>query len=388
MKKIKYIILCSCIFNIFFSNIFATEFVNTKEYLNINVPSAVVIDNVTHRVLYEKNANEQRNIASLTKIMTCILLAETCDLNEVINVPDQAVWIGGSELGLKKGDTITVYNLLVGMLLPSGNDAAYTAGIHVGGSIEKFGEMMTSKAKEIGAVNSNFKSAHGLDTEGHYSTAYDMAIITSYALKNKTINDIVASKSLTVKFGKTTKILNNTNSLLKTYEYADGVKTGYTDKAQRCVISSATKDNFRIICVVLGATDTKTRFNTAKDLMSKTFEMYFNQDLSNIMNWYIKIPVIKGNTDYYESNIKDNMIFPIILDEFENIYVKQNFIKEIKAPMKKNTYLGNIKMYLDEEEIYTKDIFLEEDIFKKTFTNYLKEEINSIFKINNILDIF
>jgi D-alanyl-D-alanine carboxypeptidase (penicillin-binding protein 5/6) len=234
---IRKIVLCLTIF-ILSLNIYASEFINTKDYLNINVPAAVVIDNTTHRVLFEKNANERRSIASLTKMMTCILLIENCDFNEVITVPDSVEWVGGSLLGLKKGDTITAYNLLIGMLLPSGNDAAYTTGMHIGGTIEKFAEMMTAKAKEIGAFNTNFKNAHGLDEEGHYSTAYDMALITSYALKNETINKIVDSTSLSVTYGKTTKLLNNTNRLLKSYPYVDGVKTGYTDAANRCLITS------------------------------------------------------------------------------------------------------------------------------------------------------
>jgi len=375
------LLICVCSLNIY-----ASEYINTKDYLKINVPSAVVIDDNTHRILYDKNANQQRSVASLTKIMTSILLVENCDLNEVINVPDAATLVGGSELGLKKGDTITAYNLLVGMLLPSGNDAAYTTGIHVGGTIEKFGEMMTAKAKEIGANNTSFKNAHGLDVEGHYSTAYDMALITSYALKNDVINKIVGSTSLSVTYGKTTKMLNNTNRLLKNYAYVDGVKTGYTGDAERCLITSGTKNDFRIISVVLGATDTDTRFNTGRDLMNKTFEMYKNEDLSKMMNWYVKIPIIKGEKEYCEINITDSMRYPIVLEEYDNIYIKQDFIKEICAPMVKGTYLGNIKMYLGEEVIYSKDVFLTEDLNKRSIQQYFQDGLNNIFKKSNILD--
>jgi len=383
IKKIALLlIVCVCSLNIY-----ASEYVNTKDYLNVNVPAAVVIDNNTHRILFDKNANEKRSIASLTKIMTCILLVENCELNEVITVPDSVVWVGGSLLGLRKGDNVTAYNLLVGMLLPSGNDAAYTTGMHIGGTIERFAEMMTVKAKQIGAFNTNFKNAHGLDVEGHYSTAYDMALITSYALKNDTINKIVGSTSLSVTYGKTTKTLNNTNRLLKTDAYVDGVKTGYTDDAERCLITSGTQKDFRIISVVLGATDTNTRFNTAKDLMDKAFELYKNQDLSKMMNWYVKIPIIKGEKDYYEFNIVDQMSYPITKEEYENISVKQDFIKEINAPMAKGTYLGNVKMYLGEEEIYSKDIFLSEDLSKRSIGKYFKDGMNSMFNKTNILDL-
>lgn len=382
---IKKIVLF-CVIFIFSLNIYASEFVNTKDYLDVNVPSAVVIDSNTHRILYDRNANQQRSIASLTKVMTSILLVENCDLNEVINVPDSVAWVGGSTLGLKKGDTITAYNLLVGMLLPSGNDAAYTTGMYIGGTIEKFAEMMNAKAKQIGALNTNFKNAHGLDEEGHYSTAYDMALITSYALKNETINKIVGSTSLSVTYGKTTKTLNNTNRLLKSYAYVDGVKTGYTGAAERCLITSGTKDNFRVIAVVLGATDTDTRFNTAQDLMAKTFELYKNEDLSKMMKWYVKIPVIKGVNEYYEDSISDSMTYPIMPEEYDNICVKQDFIKEIQAPMTKGTCIGNIKMYVGEEEIYSKDIFLKDDIKKAGITKYFKDGLESILKKGSILD--
>jgi len=382
IKKIALcLIVCVCSLNIY-----ANEYVNTKNYLKVNVPAAVVIDNNTHRILFDKNANEKRSIASLTKVMTSILLVENCELNEVVTTPDSIVNVGGSLLGLKRGDKITAYNLLVGMLLPSGNDAAYTTGMHIGGTIERFAEMMTEKAKQIGALNTNFKNAHGLDVEGHYSTAYDMALITSYALKNNVINEIVNSKSLSVTYGKTTRSLNNTNRLLKSDAYVDGVKTGYTDNAERCVITSGTKNDFRIISVVLGATDTDTRFNTARDLMAKTFELYKNEDLSKMMNWYIKIPIIKGEKEYCEINIADSMMYPIITEEYDNIYIKQEFIKEISAPMIKGTYLGNIRMYLGEDEIYSKDIFLTENLNKRTMKDYFKDGVDSILKENNILD--
>lgn len=383
IKKVA-VCLVICIFCL---NIYVSGFVNTKDYLNINVPSAVVIDNDTHRILFEKNAHEKRSIASLTKVMTSIMLVENCELNEVITAPDSVAWVGGSLLGLKKGDKITAYNLLVGMLLPSGNDAAYTTGMHIGGSIEKFGEMMTEKAKEIGALNSNFKNPHGLDVEDHYSTAYDMAIITSYALKNETINKIVNSTTLPVTFGSTTKTLTNTNALLRTYGFIDGVKTGFTGEAQRCLIASGTINDLRAIVVVLGALDTQTRFNTAKKLLDKTFEIYKNEDLSKMMNWYVKIPIIKGEKEYYEANITDTLVYPIMNEEYENIYVKQEFVKEIEAPMSEGTYIGNIKMYLGDEEIYSKDMYTSSDIEKKGILQYFKDGFNRMFKETSILDL-
>lgn len=383
---IKKIAICLVIY-LYTLNIYVIGFVNTKDYLKINVPSAVVIDNKTHRILFEKNAHEKRSVASLTKVMTSIMLVESCKQNDVITAPDSVAWVGGSLLGLKPGDKITAYNLLIGMLLPSGNDAAYTTGMHIGGSIENFGEMMTEKAKQIGAVNSSFKNPHGLDVEGHYSTAYDMALITSYALQNDTINKIVNITNLSVTYGNTTKALRNTNALLRDYAFVDGVKTGFTGEAQRCLIASGTENNFRLIAVVLGALDTQTRFNTAKNLLQKSFEVYNNKDLSEMMNWYIKVPVIKGEKDFYELNLSDTVTYPIIEQEIDNIYVKQEFIKEIHPPMVEGAYIGNIKMFLGDEEIYSRDIYLSETINKRRITQYFKDGLDSIFKKRNILDV-
>ncbi|MEG1009432.1 MAG: D-alanyl-D-alanine carboxypeptidase family protein, partial [Clostridia bacterium] len=279
------------------------------EYKDINIPSAVVIDNTTHRILYDKNCHEKRSIASLTKVLTSILLVEACNLDEVVTVPNDATWIGGSEVGLKKNDNITVYNLLVGMLLPSGNDCAYTTAIHVGGNIENFAKMMNDKAMEIGCLNSSFANPHGLDNESHYSTAYDMALITSYALKNKTIADIVSSKSLNIKFGNTSKNINNTNRLLSGYPYTNGVKTGYTALAERCLITSAIKDDFNIITVVLGASTTDIRFNTAKKLMEDTYNIYKVTDISNIFKFNINLDVKKSKIKIVK-NISRNFICP------------------------------------------------------------------------------
>jgi serine-type D-Ala-D-Ala carboxypeptidase (penicillin-binding protein 5/6) len=371
------------IFIIFFLTFLNVIFANE---LDVKVPSAIVIDNNTHRVLYEKDAYSKRSIASLTKIMTSIVLLENCELEDIVTVPDKATWIGGSELGLKKDDTITVYNLLIGMLLPSGNDCAYTAAIHVGGDVENFAKMMTDKAKSIGCLNTNFTNPHGLDDENHYSTAYDMGLITSYALKNKIINDIVGSKSLQVSYGKTTKIISNTNRLLKSYSLTDGVKTGYTDKADRCLITSATNNNFRIITVVLGAVNTDIRFDTAEELMKYSFNRYKLEDLSKMMNWCIRIPVIKGKKSSYELNIKDNLYYPITTNELEKVYVKQEIIKSIDKKYSLNQYLGNIKMYIDDEEIYSKNIYLNENIEFKNILNYLYDIVLKLSCKQNILD--
>ena len=222
----KFIIMLVLIIIVGFNSIVLAE-----DELKLKSDSVIVIDNLTGRVLYQKNAKKRVSIASLTKIMTSIMLVSNCDIDEKITIPKQATLIGGSEAGVRVGGEVTAKDLLYSMLLPSGNDAAYTVGFHIGnGNIKNFAYLMTKKAHEIGAYDTSFANPHGLDNENHYSTAYDVAKITRYALKNKYINTAVNTRQQTVNVGGASKTLNNTNRLLKTYTYADGVKTGFTNR--------------------------------------------------------------------------------------------------------------------------------------------------------------
>ncbi|MDD3303616.1 MAG: D-alanyl-D-alanine carboxypeptidase [Clostridia bacterium] len=365
------------LFTFFMNTIYAT---NKKEFIQVNVPAAVVIDYDTGRVLFGKNEEEQRSMASLTKVMTSILLVENCKMDEMIEVPSQATWIGGSTVGLKKGDKISAKSLLYGMMLPSGNDCAYTVGLHIGGTIENFAAMMTKKAQEIGVTDTSFANPHGLDDPNHYTTAKSMALITRYALKNKYINEAVQTKSITINFGSFSKLLNNTNALLKTYDKADGVKTGFTNGANRCLIASATDDGRRYITVVLGAETTNIRFSTAKTVLEECFSKYKPIDISKYLNFYINIPIIKGNKDSYEKQFSDNLILPLTEEEYEKIYVKQDTIQKIEAPMSAGTYIGNIQVILEDEILYEKSFYLEEDIYKKSVTDYIKDGIHNMFR--------
>lgn len=219
----------------------------------------------------------------------------------------------------------------------------------------------------------------GLDSDNHYSTAYDMAIITRYALKTKYINDIVKTKTKTVNFGSFTKTLNNTNALLRTYEFADGVKTGFTNGANRCLIASATKDENRYIAVVLGADTTKTRFNDAKILLDESFKRYSNKDISKLLNLYINIPVEKGNIQNYERKIQENYLLPLTDEEYERIYIKQEIVNKIYPPMVVGEKIGTICAYVGDEKIYSKDIFLDQNISKKNTLNYFVYAIKNMF---------
>lgn len=373
-------LLLTCTLFCTFSYIYGTQSEEKKEIIKVNVPSAVVIDSESGRILFAKNENEKRKMASLTKIMTAILLVENCDMNEEIEVPVEATWIGGSEVGLKKGDKVLARSLLYGMMLPSGNDCAYTVGIHLGGTIENFAVMMNKKAKELGLENTSFANPHGLDNENHYTTAKEMAEITRYALKNKYINEAMKTKTATINFGSFSKLLTNTNALLRNYEYADGGKTGFTNGANRCLVATATKNKSRYIAVVLGAEDTRTRFSTAKEILEASFEKYTKKDISDILNFYINVDVEKGSIKTYERKYSGTLELPITEEELDKIYVKQEVVEKIVPPAYAGEKIGKIEAYIQDEKIYEQEIYLDENIYKKNPFDYIKEGIKDMFK--------
>ena len=217
------------------------ELVETAKTLNnepkLNSRVALVYDRSSGRVLYEKNGNKQTPMASTTKIMTAIVVMENSNLSDIVTIDSKSAGTGGSRLGLKKNDKITVNDLLYGLMLRSGNDSAVALAIHIGGSIEGFAEMMNQKAKELKLINTHFVVPHGLDKEGHYTTAYELAKIADYALKIDKIKEIVSTKTCTISINNKPKIITNTNELLGSVNGVYGVKTGFTTGAGRCLVS-------------------------------------------------------------------------------------------------------------------------------------------------------
>ncbi len=213
----------------------------------ISAQKAILLDGETGRVLYEKDADSRSLIASCTKIMTALVIAEQCNVLDRVKIPKEAVGVEGSSLYLKEGEILTVQELLYGLMLHSGNDAAVALAIYCGGTVEGFAGMMNDKAHRLGLTGSHFENPHGLDSPNHYSTARDLAVLTAYAMKNPIFRQTVSTKSLRV--GE--RSLTNHNKLLWRVEGADGVKTGYTKAAGRILVSSASRDGRRLICVTI-----------------------------------------------------------------------------------------------------------------------------------------
>lgn len=221
----------------------------------------IAMELTTHTVLTESNADKRMPMASTTKIMTAIIIAEDCNLDEEITVPDAAVGVEGSSIYLKKDERIDVRDLLYGLMLRSGNDSAVALAIHHSGSVENFVTVMNERAKRIGADNTNFKNPSGLPDDEHYTTARNLCNIACYAMNNEIFREVVSSKSHVGKF----RSFENKNKMLYRYEGANGVKTGYTLKAGRCLVSSAERDGMDVVTVVLNCYDMYERSSAILD---------------------------------------------------------------------------------------------------------------------------
>ena len=233
----------------------------------VSAKRAYVLDAVSGRVLYEKNSQERSLIASTTKIMTALIVCEQCNVLDRMRIPKEAVGIEGSSMYLQEGEVLTLQELLYGLMLSSGNDAAVALAIYCGGTVEGFAELMNDKARNLGLRNTHFENPNGLDSPGHYSTARDLAVLAAYAMENPIFRKTVSAKSLMM--GQ--RYLTNHNKLLWRVEGADGVKTGYTRAAGRILVSSALRNDRRLVAVTI---DDPDDWNDHAALLEDGFSRY------------------------------------------------------------------------------------------------------------------
>lgn len=242
--------------------------VNAVESMpGVSAQHAVVVERVSGRIIAGYRENERASMASTTKIMTALLLCENCDLDDTAVVTKEMVSVEGSSMGLLAGDTVHYRDLLYGMMLASGNDAANSTAILIAGSVEAFAVMMNERAERIGMKNTHFVTPSGLDDDEHYSTAYDMALLACEALKNEELAKAVSSRTARLEYGNPPykRTLTNHNKLLAYYPYCDGVKTGFTKKSGRCLVSSASKDGAGVVVVTLNDPNDWTDHETLLD---------------------------------------------------------------------------------------------------------------------------
>lgn len=322
---------------------------------DISAESCVVINAETKEIIFEKNAYEKRSMASTTKIMTAIIAIESGKLNEKVTVTSEAL-TEGTSIGLKAGYVLTLESLVYGMMLESGNDAANVCALHLGGTFSDFSEIMNSKAKEIGMNRTNFVTPSGLDDEMHYSSAYDMALLGAYSVKNPVFREICSDKSEKIDFIKPdiSVTFSNHNKLLESCEGVFGIKTGFTKKSGRCLVSACERDGATLVCVTLNAGDDWNDHRKLYDLsyaeLNKTTVKFSYND---------KIPVYGSDT----------MEAEIYCREYDFFYKDKGDITEqiilppiIYAPLKENEIIGKINYYLSGELIHTSYIYSKHNV--------------------------
>ena len=313
--------------------------------IDTSASSAIMMDTDTKRILYSKNINEQRSVASISKIMTAVLAIESGKLDEIVTIGDEIDNSYGSGIYIEKGEEISLRDLVYGLMLRSGNDASYAIANYVSG--DNFVDLMNKKAKEIGMVNTIFNNPNGLDEEaGNYSTAYDMAILTSYANKLDEYRKIVSTKKHLVKTNKKTYFWINKNKLLFSYEYSTGGKTGFTHKAKRTLVTTASKDNLNLVVVTL---NDGNDFSDHKKLFEYGFNNYYRHELlkKGVLNIHDSIYYGK-----YKLKISNN--YDYTLNNTDKVYI--NFELSDKPIIGKT---GVAKIIVNNRLVHEEDIYCE-----------------------------
>ncbi len=351
-KKIKIILIILSIL-IIISSVMLNKY-EVKAKTNIG-ESKLVLEVNSNRVLYQSNAQEKKFMASTTKILTAICIIENCDLDEIITINKKDTGIEGSSIYLEEGEKLSVKDLLYGLMLRSGNDCAVALANHCSGSIENFALLMNQTAQKIGAVNSNFVNPHGLHDDNHFTTAYDLALISSYSIKNPVFKEIVSTKR--IKIPHTTKgydrILINKNKMLNEFEGSTGIKTGYTKNAGRCLVTSCLRNGMELICVVLNC---GPMFEESKSLLTNSFneyKLYKIVESDNIIDF-----ICDKNNMSYALHVKKDLLIPLTEMEYENLEIEYNFSKTVDFILSHDKEVGNVKIIgknglLFEEKIYT-----------------------------------
>jgi len=320
-------------------------------------------------------------MASTTKILTAIMVIENANLDDIVTVSSKAAGTGGSRLGLHTNDKISVRDLLYGLMLCSGNDAAVALAEHVGSDISGFATLMNNKCKSLGLTSSHFVTPHGLDNDDHYTTAYELALITNYALKNKTFCNYVGTKNHTVYINGHSKNLSNTNELLGNLNGVYGVKTGFTNGANRCLVTSVKRGNMDLICIVLGADTKKDRTQDSIKLIEyafKNFEMINIREkiITEFENWKLcnssSFRVSKGISNNIDVILADlpYEFFPVncnyINDVSIYIYCKTTF----ESPLKENTAIGYLTVSIHNKNVLSLDIYNSNAIPQKECSDF------------------
>lgn len=358
---------------IFLSTLFITAMpisANALEETSITAPSAVLMEPETGKVLFEKNAHEIRACASITKVMTLLLVFEAIDSNklsmdETVTASAHAASMGGSDIWLEEGETMTVDEMIKATVVASANDAAVALAEHLCGTEEEFVAKMNQRAKELGMKDTTFKNCNGLDEEGHLTSAYDVALMSKELIKHKDIFKYTGIWMDYLRDGKTQLV--NTNKLLKSYNGITGLKTGTTGDAGSCITATATRGNLSLIGVVLGSTSGKERFKDAATVLDYGFANYSMYTPKAPDGEVTDIQVVGGMQGTVKTAVNETTPILIKKGEEKGITEKLNLPESIDAPIKKGDKVGSVEYTLDKKKIAESPITADGDVEQMTF---------------------
>ena len=347
--------------------------------LSLSANSAVLIDADTKSMLYQKDAHTKRAMASTTKIMTALVAAELCELDRVVSVNEGAVGVEGSSVYLYANERLTMYELLCAMLLESANDAAAAIAFEVGGSIEGFCDLMNQKAKALGLSDTHFTNPHGLYDAEHYTTAYELALIGAAALENEDIRKIVSTKKMTIgNVGTTQRVLYNHNKMLSMYDGAIGLKTGFTKKSGRCLVSAATREGLTLIAVTLGAPDD---WNDHRSMLDFGFDSFECATLAQKGGVACILDVMGGNETQVALVFARSLSITLPKGALSRVEcVAETYTRNEFAPLPSGKRLGVASFYLDGKKIAEAELVSATEIKRIPLKKRFFHKLKNIFK--------
>ncbi|MBO7219514.1 MAG: D-alanyl-D-alanine carboxypeptidase [Clostridia bacterium] len=358
-KIMIFMLMFCCLLSIFYTNVSS---IYAHETIDTVAKGMVVLEGNTNTILYNNNSDIQLPMASTTKIMTALICIENCNnLDEKIVVSDNSVGIEGTSIYLKYNEEITIRDLLYGLILASGNDCAVAIAIHIAGTEDDFVDLMNKKVHELNLQNTHFSNPHGLDEEGHYTSAYDLAIITSCAMKNDDFRDIVATKRHTIESTNVSepRYLKHKNRLMFEDDNCIGVKTGFTDNAKRCLVSAYEYEGMMIISVVLNC---QPMFEECDRLTNLVKDNYVMKQFINPYSYVSSIDVNSSDKNQVGLITIQGFKIPILKSELDCYSVEYDLPDTITAPVELNEPLGNVVVLYNNDVIYSDKLYSIEQL--------------------------
>lgn len=353
--------------------------------LTIDAEACILIDAASGRIIYQSNAHEALPPASTTKVLTALLTLKTVDdLSTTVTLPDDFVNVGESGINLQAGDSYTIEDMLYALMLRSANDAGQALAIAVSGSEEAFGKYMNDYTRELGLTDSIWSNAHGLDDDDHLASAYDLAMITREAVRYPKFNEIITTESWTLPWldNAYDRVIYNHNQFLTTYEGADGVKTGYTEKAGNCLIASATREGMRLIGVVLNCPN-QSHYTQMTALMDYGFANYKPLKLASAGDVVGSVRISKGAAGKVDAVLMDDIIIAVPNNSTYEPKAKIDLPSSLEAPQTTDQPVGTVTYTDDMGNEIKGDIYLKEAVAKFTFADALRAAwqsfVNALF---------